>query len=113
MLADSPFYQQALAQLDAVAPYVGTSTSSIARLRYPKRCIIVTVPVRMDTGETEVFFGYRVQHSLTAGPGKGGVRYSPSVELGEVAALAMLVVCVVDATVRGFKGYFPGNGVRR
>lgn len=91
MLDQSPFYQQALAQLDAVAPLVGTSESAIARLRFPKRCIIVTVPIRMDDGHTEVFLGYRVQHSLTAGPGKGGVRYSPHVELGEVAALAMLM----------------------
>jgi glutamate dehydrogenase (NAD(P)+) len=51
--------------------------------------MIVSVPVRMDDGSTRVFNGYRVQHSLTSGPSKGGLRYHPSVDLGEVAALSM------------------------
>ena len=55
----------------------------------PRRAIVVSIPVRMDDGRTEVFTGYRVQHSLTSGPSKGGLRYHPSVDLGEVAALAM------------------------
>jgi glutamate dehydrogenase (NAD(P)+) len=55
----------------------------------PKRAMVVSMPVRMDDGRTEVFIGYRVQHSLTSGPSKGGLRYHPSVDLGEVAALAM------------------------
>ncbi|MBI5153795.1 Glu/Leu/Phe/Val dehydrogenase [Candidatus Poribacteria bacterium] len=88
---DSPFYQQAVRQLDSVADLIGVERGTVDRLRYPKRSITVTVPVRMDNGETKVFFGYRVQHSLTAGPGKGGLRYSPDVDLGEVAALAMLM----------------------
>ena len=50
---------------------------------------IVSVPVRMDNGQTESFIGFRVQHSLTSGPAKGGLRYHPAVDLGEVAALAM------------------------
>lgn len=91
MFEDSPFYQQALHQLESVADRVGVEPGIIDRLRFPKRCIMVTVPVRMDTGETRVFHGYRVQHSLTAGPGKGGLRYSADVNLGEVAALAMMM----------------------
>src|SRR5262249_41860436 len=59
------------------------------RLSVPKRAMVVSIPVRMDSGEVEVFSGYRVQHSLTSGPSKGGLRYHPSVDLGEVAALAM------------------------
>jgi glutamate dehydrogenase (NAD(P)+) len=51
--------------------------------------MVVSIPVSMDDGQTEVFTGYRVQHSLTSGPSKGGLRYHPSVDLGEVAALAM------------------------
>ena len=55
----------------------------------PKRAMVVSIPVRMDDGRTEIFIGYRVQHSLTSGPSKGGLRYHPAVDLGEVAALAM------------------------
>src|SRR6201993_2919545 len=52
--------------------------------------MVVSSPIRMDTdGRTENFIGYRVQHSLTSGPSKGGLRYHPAVDLGEVAALAM------------------------
>jgi glutamate dehydrogenase (NAD(P)+) len=61
----------------------------LERLSKPKRAMIVSVPIRMDNGKTHTFIGYRVQHSLTSGPSKGGLRYHPSVDLGEVAALAM------------------------
>jgi len=61
----------------------------IERLSVPKRSLVVSIPIRMDSGEVHCFPGYRVQHSLTSGPSKGGLRYHPSVDLGEVAALAM------------------------
>src|SRR5258708_39193287 len=57
-------------------------------LRYPNREIIVHIPVAMDNGTLEVFTGFRVQHSIARGPGKGGIRYSPDVTLDEVRALA-------------------------
>jgi glutamate dehydrogenase (NAD(P)+) len=57
-------------------------------LRYPTREIIVHIPVSMDDGRIEVFTGFRVQHSMARGPGKGGIRYSPDVTLDEVRALA-------------------------
>ncbi|OFW12315.1 MAG: hypothetical protein A3F70_18410 [Acidobacteria bacterium RIFCSPLOWO2_12_FULL_67_14] len=57
-------------------------------LTQPKRQIIVSCPVQMDTGEIEVFTGYRVQYSITLGPAKGGIRYHPDVTLDEVTALA-------------------------
>ncbi|MEQ8819933.1 MAG: Glu/Leu/Phe/Val dehydrogenase [Sumerlaeia bacterium] len=88
---DSPFYQQALRQLDSVADRIDVDPGVIERLRYPKRTVVVTVPVHMDSGETKLFFGYRVQHSLTSGPGKGGLRFAPEVNVGEVAALAMMM----------------------
>src|SRR5687767_15674925 len=53
------------------------------------RCMVVSVPMRLDNGETRVFAGYRVHHNLVLGPGKGGLRYHPTVTLGEVRALAM------------------------
>lgn len=88
---DSPLYRQVVEQYDAVAPLVGVDEGILERLRYPKRLAIVTVPVRMDDGRTEVFLGYRVQHAVTSGPGKGGLRYSPDVNLGEVTGLALLM----------------------
>ncbi|CAN5418173.1 Glu/Leu/Phe/Val dehydrogenase dimerization domain-containing protein [soil metagenome] len=91
MLSDSNFYRQAVQQLVSVVPYVKLPESVIDRLKVPKRSITVSVPVRMDDGRVQVFMGTRVQHSLTAGPGKGGLRFSPHVEQGEVAALAMLM----------------------
>ncbi|HEX3988360.1 MAG TPA: Glu/Leu/Phe/Val dehydrogenase, partial [Verrucomicrobiae bacterium] len=60
-----------------------------ARLKFPKRALTVALPVHLDDGSTRVFTGHRVQHHLTLGPTKGGLRYHPDVALGEVAALAM------------------------
>ncbi len=86
---ESPVYRMACQQLDQVAKIVQLDPNIIERLRHPKRALVVGVPVRMDDGSTFTFTGYRVQHSLTSGPSKGGIRYHPSVDLGEVAALAM------------------------
>lgn len=77
-------------QLEVVAEHVDVDAGVLERLRNPKRALVVSIPIRMDDdGRTECFSGYRVQHSLTSGPSKGGLRYHPSVDLGEVAALAM------------------------
>jgi glutamate dehydrogenase (NAD(P)+) len=77
-------------QLRAVAREIGLDAGVAERLMLPKRSQVVAVPVRMESdGRTEVFVGYRVQHSLTSGPSKGGLRYAKNVDLGEVAALAM------------------------
>src|SRR5262245_65598566 len=57
-------------------------------LRNAKRQLVVSIPVRMDGGETKVFEGYRVQHNVARGPAKGGIRYHPQVTLDEVSALA-------------------------
>lgn len=89
MLENSPAFRMARSQLEGVAEVVGLDIGMIRRLAYPKRSLMVSVPVRMDDGRIEVFFGYRVQHSLTSGPSKGGLRYHPSVDLGEVTALAI------------------------
>jgi glutamate dehydrogenase (NAD(P)+) len=76
-------------QLESVAEIVSIDRGVLERLGVPKRAMVVSIPVRMEDGRTEVFTGYRVQHSLTSGPSKGGLRYHPAVDLGEVAALAM------------------------
>ncbi len=76
-------------------------------LRYPQREIIVHIPVTMDDGKIEVFTGFRVQHSMARGPGKGGIRYSPDVTLDEVRALASWMTwkcAVVNIPFGGAKG---------
>jgi glutamate dehydrogenase (NAD(P)+) len=85
----SELYRAAVAQFDRAADLLGLEPEIRARLLEPRRALIVNFPVRRDTGEVESFTGYRVQHSLTMGPLKGGVRYGPGVSLGECAALAM------------------------
>ncbi len=86
---DSPVYQMALKQLQSVAAVINLDPNILERLSKPKRAMVVSVPIRLDSGKTHTFTGFRVQHSLTSGPSKGGLRYHPSVDLGEVAALAM------------------------
>ncbi len=76
-------------QFDVVADYLQIPGNERARLMYPKRSLTVALPIHCDDGSTRVFTGYRVQHHLTLGPTKGGLRYHPDVTLGEVAALAM------------------------
>src|SRR5262249_22091307 len=85
----SATYQMACRQLDLVAEAIEVERGVLERMSKPKRAIVVSIPIHMDDGRTEVFTGYRVQHSLTSGPSKGGLRYHPSVDFGEVAALAM------------------------
>ena len=77
-----------LSQIDAVEPYLGNLARWVETLRRPKRALIVDIPIEMDNGSIGHFEGYRVQHSLTRGPGKGGVRYHPDVTLEEVMALS-------------------------
>ncbi|MFG6430320.1 Glu/Leu/Phe/Val family dehydrogenase [Roseateles sp. LYH14W] len=77
-----------LSQIDAVEPYLGHLARWVETLRRPKRALIVDIPIEMDNGSIAHFEGYRVQHSLTRGPGKGGVRYHPDVTLEEVMALS-------------------------
>ena len=86
---DSPTFHMACQQFDLVADHLEIPSNERDRLKYPKRSMTVAVPVRRDDGSTQVFSGYRVQHHLTLGPTKGGLRYHPDVRLGEVAALAM------------------------
>ncbi len=84
-----PIFDMACAQFDRVADLLSIEKDARDRIKYPKRALTVAVPVRMDDGRVEVFSGFRVQHHLSLGPTKGGMRYHPEVALGEVAALAM------------------------
>jgi glutamate dehydrogenase (NAD(P)+) len=86
---ETPLYRTALAQYELALPYADVEEFVAERLRYPERSLVVSVPVRLDSGKWTVFPGYRVQHSTVLGPTKGGVRYDAEVTLGECAALAM------------------------
>jgi glutamate dehydrogenase (NAD(P)+) len=86
---DTPTFRLAVAQFDQAAEAMRLDPNLRERLKLPQRSLVVSLPVRMDDGRVEVFTGYRVQHDSSRGPSKGGVRYHPDVNLGEVAALAM------------------------
>ena len=86
---ETPLYRTALAQYEQALPHADVEEFVAERLRYPERSLVVSVPVRLDSGRWTVFPGYRVQHSTVLGPTKGGVRYDAEVSLGECAALAM------------------------
>ena len=104
--AHSP-WQTYLSQVDRVLPYLGSLARWGETLKRPKRTLIVDVPIEMDDGSVRHFEGYRVQHNLSRGPGKGGVRYHPDVTLEEVMALSawMTVKCAgVGLPYGGAKG---------
>ncbi len=84
-----PVFDMAQQQFQVIADHLEIPADERDRLLYPKRAITVSCPIHRDDGTTAVFQGYRVQHHLTLGPTKGGTRFSPSVDIGEVAALAI------------------------
>jgi glutamate dehydrogenase (NAD(P)+) len=84
-----PVFEMARSQFNSVADYLQIPDGHRDRLLYPKRAITISVPINMDNGEMAVFQGYRVQHHLTLGPTKGGTRFAPNVDIGEVSALAI------------------------
>ena len=84
-----PVFEMARTQFHLIADYLGIREDERDRLLLPKRAITVSCPIHMDDGRTAVFQGYRVQHHLTLGPTKGGTRFAPNVDVGEIAALAV------------------------
>jgi glutamate dehydrogenase (NAD(P)+) len=88
-LYSGPVFEMARRQFDRVADHLEIDVDERDRLLLPKRTISVSCPIHRDDGTTAVFQGYRVQHHLTLGPTKGGTRFALSVDVGEVAALAI------------------------
>jgi len=84
-----PVFDMAAQQFSVIADYLEIPHDERDRLLLPKRAVTVSCPIHRDDGSTAVFEGYRVQHHLTLGPTKGGTRFAKSVDLGEVAALAI------------------------
>jgi glutamate dehydrogenase (NAD(P)+) len=95
------------ARFDAAASRLGLDSGLCKVLRTPSKEITVHIPVQLDDGRLEVFTGYRVQHSVARGPGKGGIRFAPDVTLDEVRALAAWMTwkcAVVNIPFGGAKG---------
>ena len=84
-----PVFAMARQQFQLIADHLAIAADERDRILYPKRAIVVSCPIHRDDGRTEVFQGYRVQHHLTMGPTKGGTRFAASLDVGEVAALAV------------------------
>jgi glutamate dehydrogenase (NAD(P)+) len=87
----SDFFKNASVQLEESMRIMELEAAVAARIRVPRRALIVSVPIRLDNGSIQVFEAYRVLHSSTLGPGKGGIRFHPEVSLSETSALAMLM----------------------
>ena len=88
-LYDSDVFRMACRQFDKAADAINLPEAIRDRTKYPRRCLAVALPVKRQDGSVTVFEGYRVQHNLSTGPSKGGIRFHQHVTLGEVAALAM------------------------
>jgi glutamate dehydrogenase (NAD(P)+) len=100
-------FQSAMRQFDDAAKLLKLNPGLLEVIKRPRRSIILELPVKMDDGSLRIFTGYRVQHSVIRGPGKGGIRYHPGVTLDEVQALAawMTFKCaVVGIPFGGAKG---------
>jgi glutamate dehydrogenase (NAD(P)+) len=109
MIDDSPssLYGSTMARFDRAAGLLDIDQNVYKIIRYPMREVTVYLPVVLDSGQIEVFTGYRVQHSIARGPAKGGIRFAPDVDLDEVRSLAawMTMKCaVVNIPFGGAKG---------
>ncbi len=107
-LFDSHMYKEVIRQYDEVSDLINLDSNIKERLKLPQRSLVVSFPFRRDEyDEVETVMGYRVQHVLSMGPTKGGIRYAPNVNLGEVTALAILMSwksAIVGLPYGGAKG---------
>lgn len=107
-LFDSQMYREVIRQYEEVSEFINLDSNIRERLKYPQRALVVTFPFRRDDyEEVETVVGYRVQHVLSMGPTKGGIRYAPDVNLGEVTALSILMSwksAIVGLPFGGAKG---------
>ncbi len=107
-LFDSHMYTEVIRQYEEVAELINLDSNIRERLKHPQRALVVTFPFRRDEyKEVETVVGYRVQHVLSMGPTKGGIRYAPDVNLGEVTALSILMSwksAIVGLPYGGAKG---------
>jgi len=100
-------FEMAKRQVDIASKYLNVDPGSVEKLKHTKRELIVHFPVKMDDGSVRVFTGYRVQHNVSRGPAKGGIRYHPDVDLDEMRALSMWMTwksAVLNIPFGGAKG---------
>jgi glutamate dehydrogenase (NAD(P)+) len=90
-MTDGELYRNTMSIMEKAGSVIKINPHCLERLRYPRRAVTVSLPIRMDNGSLKVFSGYRVQHNQTLGPFKGGIRYHQSVNISEVAALSALM----------------------
>ena len=103
----SSVYDTVVRQFDRAADRMGLDPSIRKILSVPMNEVVINFPVKMDDGRIEMFTGYRVQHNDALGPFKGGLRFHPSVDIGEVRALATWMTwksAIVDIPFGGAKG---------
>ena len=103
---ENPF-DDVVEQIDQAARVLGLDPREVEVLKHPRRQVIVSLPIVMDDGQIRIFTGYRVLHDTVRGPGKGGIRYHPGVNLDEVKALAAWMswkCALVDVAFGGAKG---------
>lgn len=111
-LFSGPVFDMARTQFGVIADHLEIPQDERERLLLPKRAMAVSCPIHMDDGRTEVFTGYRVQHHHALGPAKGGTRFAPNVDIGEVAALAIWMswkCALADLPYGGGKGGITVN----
>jgi len=104
---DHQLYRNVLSLMEAAGEQIQLDPNVYERLSKPRRCLYVSIPVRMDDGSIRTFDGFRVHHNTTLGPAKGGIRYHPDVNLAETSALAMLMTLknsLVRLPLGGAKG---------
>ena len=107
---DGELFRNTQKLLEESAAIISCDPNVLERIKRPKRAIVVSIPVRMDDYRVRVFTGFRVQHSSTLGPYKGGIRYHQDVTLSEVAALATLMTfkcSLLNLPLGGGKGGVP------
>jgi glutamate dehydrogenase (NAD(P)+) len=100
-------FEMAKKQIEIASEYLDLESGLIEKLKNTKRELTVHFPVKMDDGSVNIFTGYRIQHNITRGPAKGGIRYHPDVDIDEVRALAMWMTwksAVVNIPFGGAKG---------
>jgi glutamate dehydrogenase (NADP+) len=103
----SGIFEQAISRLDAAAKHTKADPETLEVLRHPSATLQVAIPVRMDDGSQRIFEGYRVRHNTMRGPGKGGIRFHPNVNLDKIKALSFWMTCkcaVVGIPFGGAKG---------
>ncbi|KTD21829.1 Glu/Leu/Phe/Val family dehydrogenase [Legionella londiniensis] len=101
------FFTRSIARLEKAASYINIDKDALEKLKRPKASLQVSIPIRKDDGELNIFDGFRVQYENARGPGKGGIRYHPSVNMAEIQALALLMTlkcAVVNVPFGGSKG---------